>query len=174
LASNATKWIRFWNNYSWSSWHKFLSSFNYTDYTVTKSGSGATGTWDISISGNATTATTASRVSGAAGTANVARHVWFSEGGTETVRNYDDDFMYNPSTNTLTVANLAGNATTATTATHSNYPMFVANNEIRFSINSKPSSAISLCVGYKWSDGTSDAKISRYIFYNGAGAVAEV
>jgi len=43
--------------------------------------------------------------------------VWFSDSGTETARNYDDDFKYNPSTNTLTVANVSGNATSATTAT---------------------------------------------------------
>lgn len=68
------------------------------------------------LSGNATTATTASRVSGTAGSVNADRHVWFSDSATETIRNYDDDFKYNPSTNTLTVANLAGNAATATKA----------------------------------------------------------
>ena len=66
------------------------------------------------------------------------------------------------------------NANTATTATYSYYPKFVANNELRFDVNSKPSSAINLCVGYKWSDGTSDAKINRYNFYNGGTGLAEV
>ena len=42
-----------------TAWKKFLDSTNYTDYTVTKTGTGATGTWGINISGNATTATTA-------------------------------------------------------------------------------------------------------------------
>ena len=37
-----------------------LTSGNYTDYTVTKTGSGASGTWGINITGNAATATTAS------------------------------------------------------------------------------------------------------------------
>lgn len=36
-----------------------LNSANYTSYTVTKTGSGASGTWEISISGNAATATKA-------------------------------------------------------------------------------------------------------------------
>ena len=36
-----------------------LTSGNYTDYTVTKTGSGASGTWGINITGNAATATTA-------------------------------------------------------------------------------------------------------------------
>ena len=67
--------------------------------------------------GSATSATTAANVSGSAGSQNAARHVWFSDNTTETARAYDDDFKYNPSTNTLTVANLAGNASTATSAT---------------------------------------------------------
>lgn len=38
-----------------------VTSANYTNYTVTKTGSGASGTWGISISGNAATATTATK-----------------------------------------------------------------------------------------------------------------
>jgi len=44
---------------SWSAWEKLITSSNYTDYTVTKTGSGASGTWGINISGKATTAGTA-------------------------------------------------------------------------------------------------------------------
>lgn len=57
--------------------------------------------------------------SGAA-TANSARHVWFSDSSTETQRVHDDNFKYNPSTNTLTAnvtgssASCTGNAATAT------------------------------------------------------------
>lgn len=40
-----------------------LDSSNYTNYAPTKTGSGASGTWGISITGNAATATTASKVS---------------------------------------------------------------------------------------------------------------
>ena len=47
------------NNDNWDEWHKMLDDGNYTDYTVTKTGTGATGTWGIDISGNATTATSA-------------------------------------------------------------------------------------------------------------------
>lgn len=53
------KYIRHWDTSVWNSWQEFITSGNYTDYTVTKSGTGATGTWDISISGNAATATNA-------------------------------------------------------------------------------------------------------------------
>ena len=42
---------------SWEAWEKLLTSTNYTDYTVTKTGSGASGTWNINISGTATKAT---------------------------------------------------------------------------------------------------------------------
>ena len=39
-----------------SAYYIILDSDNYTSYTVTKTGSGASGTWNINISGNATTA----------------------------------------------------------------------------------------------------------------------
>ena len=43
---------------NWSAWAKVLLSTNYTDYTVTKTGSGASGnSWAIGITGNAATAT---------------------------------------------------------------------------------------------------------------------
>lgn len=51
------------NSNGWSgSWRVLLDSINYTSYTVTKTGSGASGTWGINITGNAATATTASAV----------------------------------------------------------------------------------------------------------------
>ena len=43
-------------NNDWSNWHALLSSGNYTAYTVTKTGTGASGTWGINITGNANTA----------------------------------------------------------------------------------------------------------------------
>ena len=59
------------NNGTWQSWRKVLDSSNYTDYTVTKTGTGAIGSWGISITGssasctgNAATATTAGNVTG--------------------------------------------------------------------------------------------------------------
>lgn len=42
-------------------WYKLLHSSNYTDYTVTKTGSGASGTWGINVTGNAATATKATQ-----------------------------------------------------------------------------------------------------------------
>ena len=40
-----------------SAWTRVLTHRNYTNYTVTKTGGGASGTWGISITGNANTAT---------------------------------------------------------------------------------------------------------------------
>lgn len=50
---------------NWGTRRIVLESVNYTDYTVTKTGGGASGTWNINISGtaaNATNATTAAKV----------------------------------------------------------------------------------------------------------------
>ena len=44
---------------TWGSWKTVLSSNNYTDYVPQKDGTGASGTWGISITGNAATATKA-------------------------------------------------------------------------------------------------------------------
>lgn len=58
------------------------------------------------------TATTATNVSAEIGQADIARHVWFSDSATETKRNYNDKFKYNPTTNTVT-ANISGSAASA-------------------------------------------------------------
>ena len=44
------------NNGTWQPWVKMIDANNYTNYTVTKTGSGASGTWGISITGNSGTA----------------------------------------------------------------------------------------------------------------------
>ena len=42
---------------TWNAWRRILDSSNYTEYTVTKSGSGASGTWGINISGSSASCT---------------------------------------------------------------------------------------------------------------------
>lgn len=69
---------------------------------------------------------------------------------------------------------ISGNAATATTATKASYLKIVASNEIRLDVATKPSSAITLCWSWAWSDGSKDAKINRHNFYNGNGALAEI
>lgn len=51
-------------NYSWGNWYTLLHSGNYNTYAPTKTGTGASGTWPISITGNAATATNADTVDG--------------------------------------------------------------------------------------------------------------
>lgn len=41
------------SNGTWKDWKKILTENNYTDFTVTKTGSGASGTWGINVSGTA-------------------------------------------------------------------------------------------------------------------------
>ena len=60
----------------------------------------------------ATTAGTATNVSAGIGRVDLARHVWFSDNSTETQRNYNDNFKYNPATNLLTT-NITGSAASA-------------------------------------------------------------
>lgn len=67
-----------------------------------------------------------------------------------------------------------GNANTSTTSTYSYYPKLVASNEIRFDINTKPSSVMDLWFGYMWSDGSKDAKISGYRFADGNSNLTKV
>ena len=46
------------NNGTWQAWRTVLDSGNYNNYSPTKTGTGASGSWGISITGNAATATT--------------------------------------------------------------------------------------------------------------------
>lgn len=63
-------------------WQKIITNSNYTDYTVTKTGSGASGTWGISVTGSATSCTgnsaTATALTTSAGSSTVP--VYFSGG----------------------------------------------------------------------------------------------
>ena len=59
-----------------SAWARVLDSLNYTSYTVTKTGSGASGTWGIGISGNAATASKLTTTNAGSST----RPVYFSNG----------------------------------------------------------------------------------------------
>ena len=60
--------------------HNLISDQNYTSYTVTKTGSGASGTWGINVTGNAATAT---RINGNLGAISSATNcnIWVSSTG---------------------------------------------------------------------------------------------
>lgn len=68
----------------WGAWAKLIDSANYTDYTVKKDGTGASGTWGISISGNAATATSATSATSATTATTANRLAGFSSGGAAT------------------------------------------------------------------------------------------
>lgn len=92
--------------------NEILHSNNYTSYTVTKTGGGASGTWGISISGNATTATTATNATQLGGTA-AASYVKENDN----ISRLTNDRAYVRSTSTLRVndiqvANGAAGSTT--------------------------------------------------------------
>lgn len=54
LTDGGNMWFRTASSATaWGAWKKLLDSSNYTTYTVTKTGGGASGTWPISITGNA-------------------------------------------------------------------------------------------------------------------------
>lgn len=57
------------NTGAWTAVQTLVTSTNYTTYTVTKTGSGASGTWGISITGNAATASTSTKLT-------TARTIW--------------------------------------------------------------------------------------------------
>lgn len=82
-----------------------LHSGNYTDYTVKKDGTGATGTWDISITGNAETATSLSSWTVTSST-DTKRYVWMSYNDNSGRACYDSDLTYQTSTDTLYTKNI--------------------------------------------------------------------
>lgn len=66
---------------TWGNWYTLLHSGNYTTYTVKKDGTGASGTWGISITGNAKTATNAGYATNAGNTDTVDNYHAMSAGG---------------------------------------------------------------------------------------------
>jgi len=115
---------------AYSSFADVLMTNNYNSYAPTLTGTGASGTWGISVTGSAGSATTATNATNVAVTTSAtasAFKVPFANTTASTTGNYgllqdsEATFTYNPSTNTLTAGTfsgaLSGNASTATTAT---------------------------------------------------------
>lgn len=71
------------------------------------------------LQGNADTATTSTYLATSTGSDNTARHVYFAYNGDAVGKQrvvIDNNFKYNPSTNTLSVPNISGNASSASAA----------------------------------------------------------
>lgn len=97
-------------NASLGAWNKVLDSANYNDYTPTKTGGGASGTWGISIKGNAATASKLTNLTStdAASSSATWRRVWMSYNDNVNGRPaYSDSLAYQTSTNTLKAPNLS-------------------------------------------------------------------
>ena len=103
------------------SWREILDSSNYTSYTVTKTGSGASGTWGISIGGNAATS---SKCTGNAATATVADSAKSCTGNSAsatklaTARNFS---ISGGATAAAVSFNGTGNATLSVTSLNTDY-----------------------------------------------------
>jgi hypothetical protein len=107
---------------AWTAWKTLLASDNFNSYSPTLTGTGASGSWGISITGTAAVSTAATITTSATAS---AFKVPFANTTVSTTGNYgllqdsEATFTYNPSTNTLVVGTvsgaLSGNATTATT-----------------------------------------------------------
>ncbi len=63
---------------AWGPWKTLIDSNNYTTYSPTLTGTGATGTWGISVTGSAATLTTARTINGTSfnGSANITTANW--------------------------------------------------------------------------------------------------
>lgn len=78
--------------------NEILHSNNYTSYTVTKTGGGASGTWEINVSGNAATATNSTQLGGTAASSYVKAN--------DNISRLTNDRNYVRSTSTLKVADI--------------------------------------------------------------------
>lgn len=86
-----------------SGWSRVLTNRNYTIYTVTKTGGGASGTWGISITGNAATAITSGWASRVVGTLTMTAGKFLSK-----TYNGSADVTVNIPTNTSHLTNDSG------------------------------------------------------------------
>ena len=71
--------VRWVNAGTWTAYYQLLSSSNYNSYSPTLTGTGASGTWGISITGNANTATSATSAS-TAGYSDEAKWISYPDG----------------------------------------------------------------------------------------------
>jgi hypothetical protein len=87
-----------WSSGSWNDWKTIIHDGNYTNYTVKKDGTGASGTWGINISGNAGTATSASNITVSNSDENKTLKLVFHDGN---ALKSTGGIYCNPSTDTL-------------------------------------------------------------------------
>ena len=89
---------------SWTPW--YLTEGNYTDYTVTKTGGGASGTWGINVTGSAYTLSSWAQSGGSED-----RYVWHSHSDNSSKAAYNSGIMFNPNAGTLKVTSISSTGT---------------------------------------------------------------
>lgn len=117
---------RYGTSTTWGSWYKILDSNNYNSYAPTLTGTGASGSWGISVTGNAATATTATTATNVAGgttgavhyQSGVATTAMLSLGTTNYVLTAGAAAPQWTAQSSITSGACSGNSTTATTATN--------------------------------------------------------
>ena len=131
--TGADAYFRGQNGGTWTAWHTLLHSDNYTTYTVTKTGSGASGTWGINITGssasctgNAATASNASKVNGHTVNSDVPSGAKFTD--TNTWRGIQDNLTSTSTSDSLSanqgrILKAAVDGKAAASHTHSYLPL---------------------------------------------------
>ena len=102
--TSGSSWVDYFTIYKSSAYigsNAVIHAGNYTSYTVTKTGGGASGTWGINITGSASTLS-----SWAEGGGGGDRYVWMSHSDNSARVAYNTALMMNLSTSTLKTPNI--------------------------------------------------------------------
>lgn len=86
--ANASMYVRGQSGGTWGSWNTVLSSNNYTSYTVTKTGGGASGTWGINVTGSSASCTGNAKTATTLQTARTINGTSFNGSGNITTANW--------------------------------------------------------------------------------------
>lgn len=97
----------------------------------------------------------ASMIDTVAGTDNVERNVFFANSTSNQKVCFDNDFTYNPYTNTLKVANITGNASSATNATNATNAINAANADKIYIYDSRKENELPYASGARHNRGIS-------------------
>ena len=108
---------------SWNTWRTIVTDGNYTSYSPTLTGTGASGTWAISITGNAATVTNGLYTNSSLTAGNLSGTIPSGVLGNSTHYIGTTAITLNrtSSSQTLTGVSIDGNAATATSATSATY-----------------------------------------------------
>ena len=113
--------VRGKNNGTWESWRRIFDSSNYTSYVPTKTGSGASGSWGISITGSSASCT------GNSATATSSTKATQDESGNNIQSSYASSLSASGSTLTLNSKSGATLSTVTISTQTVGYPTFVSN-----------------------------------------------